>query len=150
MRVNAIGWAEKFGQTEIADFEDAQRIDEQIVRLQIAVQNPIQVQVLESFQCHNHVRFDVGRRQQHLSVFDDHLQIGVHEIEHQRHIRFMAKHIQQADDILVLQFVQQFDFAQSRSIDAVACLFSRTNFDFLHRNDGTGNCVSRLVHRRKL
>lgn len=77
----------------------------QIVGLKIPMQNEIEVKILESLECHNGIRFDIGRCEHNLSVFDDILQIRVHEIKHQRNIRFVAEHVQQTDQIFVLQFV---------------------------------------------
>lgn len=80
------------------------------------MQNEVQMQIFESLQCHYHVGFDIRRREHDFCVFDDVLQVRVAKIENQTHIRFMAENIQQADQILMLQFVQQFYLSQSGAI----------------------------------
>lgn len=66
------------------------------------MQNPIQVQIFETFERHNHVRFDIGGRQNDFRIFDYHFEISVHEIKYQRDVWLVAKHIQQTNHIFVL------------------------------------------------
>ena len=75
------------------------------------MQNPVQVQILQTLQRHQNVRLDVGRCDRNTRVSYDDLQIGLHELEHQRHLRFRTEHIEQSNDVLVMQLLKQFDLS---------------------------------------
>ena len=46
------------------------------------MQNPVQVQILQTLQRHQNVRFDVCRCDRDACVSYDDLQVGFHELEH--------------------------------------------------------------------
>lgn len=93
-------------QTEIANFEYAVAVYEQIIRFQISVEYPVVVQVFEALQCHKRVRLDVRWGEHDARILDDHFQIGVHEIEYERYVGHAAEYIEKADDVGVVQFLQ--------------------------------------------
>lgn len=112
--------------------------------------NPVVVKILETSQSLHHVRLDVGRRECDLVVFDDDFHVRVDKLKHQRDIRFVPKHIQQCDDILMVQFLQQFYFPQCSSVDAITSFLATAQLDLLHRDNVVILNVSRFIYQRKL
>ena len=71
MRVDSIGRPIKLGQTEISDFEDSFSIDEQIVRLDVSVEDPVLVKVFKAEQGLEGVGLDVGTSQNYRWVLNN-------------------------------------------------------------------------------
>ena len=145
MGVDAVWRAVVLGQTEVTQFQHTRAGDEQVVRLQIPVKDPVHVQVLQTTERHQRVGLDVRLLQHQRHVLDDDLQVRVHEVEDKRHVRLVAEGVQQADDVLVLQLLEQLDLPQGGAVDAVLGLGAAAHLDLFDGDDLARLTVQRLV-----
>ena len=75
------------------------------------MQDPVHVQILQALQGHQNVRFDVCWRDRDTRVANDDLQIGLHELKYQRHLRLATEHVEQSNYVLVMQLLKQLDLS---------------------------------------
>lgn len=93
MSVYSIWRAEELGQTKITDLQYPIAIHQQIVGLQVSVEDPVCVQIVQASQSLNHVGLDVCRGENYTVVLNNHLQVGVHKVENEGHIRLVTKNV---------------------------------------------------------
>jgi hypothetical protein len=93
------------------------------------MQDVMLMKKFQASQSHNHVRLNVSRCKYNVGVANNDFQICVHEVENERYVGFVPKDIEQADNIRVMKFLEQFYLAQSGSVYTVRKFGPRTSFD---------------------
>ena len=78
----------------------------------------------------------MGGREEDGRVLNDHFEIGVHVVEYEADVGLVTVDVQQADDIRVVQLLQEFDFPERGSVYAVHGVGLLPYFDLLHGDDG--------------
>jgi hypothetical protein len=73
---------------KVGNLELPVRGDEEVVRLQVAVQHEAAVAELEPAQGHRHPALRVRGEEDERAVFDDHLEVAVEELEHEVEVLF--------------------------------------------------------------
>ena len=66
------------------------------------MQNPFLVAISKSFKCHQEVRFDVGRWEEHVWIANDSFEVSLHELKHKVQVLFVRKRIDQENDMRML------------------------------------------------
>ncbi len=61
------------------------------------MEDKIPVTEFETAERHGHPALDVRREKDERTVFDDHLEVGVEELEDKVQIRFRREHVQELD-----------------------------------------------------
>ena len=61
------------------------------------MEDKIPVTEFEAAERHGHPALDVRREKDERTVFDDHLEVGVEELEDKVQIRFRREHVQELD-----------------------------------------------------
>ena len=105
--------AEGSGETEIGELELAFVVDEEILRLEIAVEDSVRVAEVDALEELVHEGFDGDGRQCSSISLGVHvlLQILIHVFKDQHELVLGMNDIVEADDVLVLQLLHQRDLA---------------------------------------
>ena len=148
--VNTSGRTKISGQAKVTQLEATFAVHQEIVGFEVAVKDPVVVEILQSEQGLQSVGFDVCRGQDDAGVLDDDLQICVHEVHHDGDIGPVSEHVNQLNDVLVFDLLQEFNFSESCPVDAILGLGPAPQLDLLHRHDPLSLFVPGLVHGGKL
>jgi hypothetical protein len=107
------GYSEGSGETKIGEFELAFVVDEEILRLEIAVEDSVRVAEVDALEELVHEGFDGDGGQCSSISLSVHvlLQILIHVFEDQHELVLSVNDIVEADDVLVLQLLHQRDLA---------------------------------------
>mmetsp|Transcript_18188 Transcript_18188/g.51805 ORF Transcript_18188/g.51805 Transcript_18188/m.51805 type:complete len:352 (-) Transcript_18188:40-1095(-) len=117
-------------QAEVGEFQPQLRVDQQVLRLQVAMQDAVGVAELGSPAELERHRLD-DLRVQVLPAEPAHvlLQVLLHELENKHELLSRAKDVQQLDYVLVVELPQQRDLADGGAWDA---LLLRVQLHLLH------------------
>jgi len=125
------------------------RPDQQVVRLDVAVQHPRRVAKGQRAQQRARIRLDVARGEDDALGSDDGLEVRVDELEDEAEAALVQEGAQQGDDVRVRpELAQQLDLAERRHVDALAPALgaraARARVDALDRDGGPGGPVDGL------
>eukprot|EP00754_Rhynchopus_humris_P022713 Rhum_TRINITY_DN14800_c5_g1::Rhum_TRINITY_DN14800_c5_g1_i2::g.121182::m.121182 len=133
---------ERARKTEVRDLQDAVH-DEQVLRLQVAVHDPVRVAEHKTLQHLVHERHQLLPLDRHLRLVHHLLQVAVAELEDEHQLRARAHHVQQVHNVLVVQRLQHGDLTQGGRRHP---LVLRVQLDLLQRHHLARRRVARLVH----
>ena len=129
-------WAtEGLGQTKVCDLEGPFAVEEEVVGLEVAVEYPVRVEVLQPLEGHEGVGLAVGGGEEDGGVLDDDLQVRVHVVEYETDVGLVAMDVQQSDDVGVVQLLKELDFPERGPVDAVHSVGLLAYLDFLNCYD---------------
>ena len=116
MGINSVWGPKLLCKTEISKLQTSLGVDQQIVGFQISVKDPVHVQILQPQQCLENIGLDVGWGQDDPLIFDDDLQVRVHEVHHNGDVGSVTKHINKLYNVVMTDFLQEFDLSESCSV----------------------------------
>lgn len=128
------GVGEGASEAKIGELDFAVGGDEKIVRLDVAVQDEVEVAEPDSSGEHPHPGFDVRRAvADFVGIADEHLEVPEGEVleDEVEVLVFGGEDGEEADDVLVVEFLEVLQFADGVGGEAVAEFF--LHFDFLNR-----------------
>lgn len=132
------------GQTEITQLQAPFAINEQVLRLEIAMQHPVLVAKIDALEELVHERLDRRGLERAALTVGIHvsLQVAVHVLKHEHQLVLGVNNIVKSNDILVLELLHKRDFPDRRRRRS---LFG-VEVDLLERNELARLAVSAFEH----
>ena len=144
VRVDAYGNAEGARQAEVGQLDHAVLVDEQVLRLEIAMHGASLMAVEYALCDLMEVALDELRLEQLVVGQRLHVLLEVHgeELEDQVELVLLHEHVHERDDVGMLKLAQQRDLAYGRARHALLVVLQA---DFLERHQLIGDLVLALV-----
>ena len=107
------GNSERTRQTEIGELENSFLVDEEVLGLEVSMKDFVLVALGDSVEQLVEIGFDLVFHQQALGLVEKLLEVLVEEFEHKGELLVGVEHINQPDNIWMLQLFQEGDLSDS-------------------------------------
>mmetsp|Transcript_6291 Transcript_6291/g.20034 ORF Transcript_6291/g.20034 Transcript_6291/m.20034 type:complete len:330 (-) Transcript_6291:876-1865(-) len=150
-RVLLAGRGHPAGQPPVGNAQLQVPSHQNVGRLEVAVQHPVAVDVVQPLQQLLHERLDVERRQHHTLVVQKRLQVVLAILEHHHHapqvarvlVGLRARNVSKPHNVGVVESAQQLDLAHSRDREPFLLILEQ---HLLERHQLARVSVAGLVH----
>ena len=135
------------GQAEVSQLDDAELVEQQVLRLKVPVENSVRVAVGDAFEqllevALGHLLREAWTSGHGFEVVHEPLQVLIQILEDHVELEIAVDHVKELDNVGMVQLLQDADLANGGARDSLGlCLES----NFLEGHQLTGHLVPRLV-----